>query len=58
MVTEEGKEQGKGKGNGEGKGTVQQTTGEMISLVPLLSSCRRNCMRQAQTHRANKEGYI
>ena len=60
-ATEDGKREGKGKGkgkgkakgNGKGKGIVKQTPGEMISLVPLLCSCRRKCIRQTWTQRAN-----
>jgi len=48
-----GKAKGKGKGNHKGKGILKQTPGEMISLVPLLCSCRRKCMRQTWTQRAN-----
>jgi len=53
----EGKALGKGKGkekrNGKGKGIVKQTPGEMISLMPLLCSCRRKCMRHTHTQREN-----
>jgi len=59
-ATEDGKGKGKGKrkGNGKGKGIVKQPQGEVISLVPLLCSCRRKCQRQTWTRRANKSGYI
>jgi hypothetical protein len=50
---------GRGKGRGRGrdmvKGKVLFNTPqeEMISLVPLLCSCRRKCQRQTWTQRAN-----
>jgi len=50
---------GKGKGRGRGMGRVKgkvllnKPQGEMISLVPLLCSCRRKGMRQNRTWRAN-----
>jgi hypothetical protein len=44
---------GKGKGNGKGKGTVNKLQEEMISLVPLLCSCRMQCMRRTRTWKAN-----
>jgi hypothetical protein len=31
---------------------------EIISLVPLLCSCRRKCLRQTWTWKANQSGYI
>jgi hypothetical protein len=56
-----GREQrtGRGKGSGRGRETVKgkvllnKPQGEMISLVPLLCSCRRKGMRQTQALRAN-----
>jgi len=56
-----GREQrmGTGKGRGRGRETVKGTVlltkpqREMISLVPLLCSCRMKGMRQTQTRRAN-----
>jgi len=56
-----GREQrmGRGKGRGRGRETVHgkvmlnKRQGEMISLVPLLCSCRRKGMRQTRTRRAN-----
>jgi len=62
-----GREQrtGKGKGNGKGKGRgkpggwvkgkvlLNKPQGEMMSLVPLLCSCRRKGMRQTRTWRPN-----
>jgi len=48
---------GKGRGRGietvKGKVLLNKPQGEMISLVPLLCSCRRNCQRQTWTRRAN-----
>ena len=57
MVTEDGKDKGKGKGkekekgNGKEKGIVKLIPGEKISLVLLLCSCRRKCLRQTRTRR-------
>ena len=56
-----GREQrtGRGKGRGRGSETVKgkiflnEPQGEMISLVPLLCSCRSKCQRQIWTRRAN-----
>jgi hypothetical protein len=53
-----GKVMGKGKGNGKGKGVLNKPQGEMISLVPLLSSCRKKGNRQTRAQRANLSGYI
>jgi len=61
-----GREQmmGRGKGRGRGRETLKRKVllnkpqGEMISLVPLLCSCRRNGMRHTRTPRANLTGYI
>jgi len=58
---EKGREQrtGRGKGRGRGRETVKgkillnKPQWEMISLVPLLCSCRRKGMRQTRTRRAN-----
>jgi hypothetical protein len=50
---------GRGKGRGRGRETVKGKLllnipqEEMISLVPLLCSCRRKCQRQTWTRRAN-----
>jgi hypothetical protein len=46
---------GRRRGRGEVKGKVllNKPQGEMISLVLLLCSCRRNDMRQTHTWRAN-----
>jgi hypothetical protein len=63
---------GKGRGKrrvrqwrtGRGRETVKEKVllnkhqEEMISLVPLLCSCRRNCIRQTRTQRANQSGYL
>jgi hypothetical protein len=51
----EGTEMGTGNGKGYSKGTgiIKQTPGEIISLMLLLRSFGRQCMRQAQTLRAN-----
>jgi ribosomal protein L15 len=49
---------GRGKGRGRGRETVKgkvllnEPQGEMISLVPLLCSCRSKCQRQTWTRRA------
>ena len=66
--TGKGREQrmGRGKGRGRGRGRemvkgkvlLNKPQGEMISLVPLLRSCRRKCQRQTWTWRANWSGYI
>jgi hypothetical protein len=65
-----GRGKGRGKGrrrqrrNGRGRETVKgkvllnKPQQEMISLVLLLSSCRRKCIRQTRTRRANQGGYI
>jgi len=63
-----GKGRGKGRGRqgrkGRGRETVKgnvllnKPQQEMISFVPLLCSCRRKCMRQTRTRRANQSGYI
>jgi hypothetical protein len=55
---EKATENGKWKGNSKGKGVVNKPQEEMISLVPLLCICRKNCMRQTRTRRANLSGYI
>jgi hypothetical protein len=50
---------GKGKGRGRGRETVKgkvllnKPQGEMIFLMPLLCSCRRNCERQTWTRRGS-----
>ena len=46
---------GRGRGREMVKGKVLSTKPEeeMISLGPLLVSCRRNCMSQTRTRRAN-----
>jgi hypothetical protein len=50
---------GRGKGRGRGRETVKgkilfnKPQGEMISLVPLLCSCRTKYMRKTRAHRAN-----
>jgi hypothetical protein len=49
---------GRGKGRGRGRETLKgkvlfnKLQGEMISLVPLLYSCRRKCQRQTWTQSA------
>ena len=56
-----GREQmtGRGKARGRGRETVKgnlllnKPQGEMISLVPLLCSCRRKGMRQTRAQRAD-----
>jgi len=37
----------------KGKVLLNKPQEEMISLVPLLCSCRQKCMRQTETGRAN-----
>jgi len=53
-----GRQLGTGRGRGretvKGKVLLNKPQGEMISLMPLLCSCRRQCMTQTQTRRANK----
>jgi hypothetical protein len=50
---------GRGKGRGRrretvnGKVLLNKAQGEMITLLPLLCSCRRKCKRQTLTQRAN-----
>jgi len=50
---------GRGNGRGRGRETVKgkvllnKPQGEMISLLPLLCSCRRKCQRHTWTRRAN-----
>jgi hypothetical protein len=53
--TGRGNRKGRGRGRGRVKGKVllNKPQGEMISLVPLLCSCRRKGIRQSQTWRAN-----
>src|SRR5882757_5164465 len=57
-----GRERQRRKGRGretiKGKGLLNKPQQEMISLMPLLCSCRRKCMRQTRTLRANQSGYI
>jgi hypothetical protein len=43
---------GKGKGKGKGKVLLNTAQGEMISLVSLLCSCRRNGISLTWTLRA------
>ena len=58
---QKGREQRTGRGQGRGRGTetvkgkelLNKPQGEMISLVPLVGSCRRKGMRQTQTLSAN-----
>ena len=51
------KRRGKGRGRGretvKGKVLLYTPQGEMISLVPLLCSCRRKCQSQTWTQRAD-----
>jgi hypothetical protein len=55
---------GKCKGTGRGRKTVKEKVwlnkhqGEVISHVPLLSSCSTKGIRQTRTPRANLSGYI
>jgi len=53
--TQDGMGTGKGRGRETVKGQVllNKPHGEMISLVPLLCSCRRKCMRQTSTWKAH-----
>jgi hypothetical protein len=55
-ATKEGK--GKGKVNGKGNGIVNKPQEGMISLVLLLCSCRRKCMRPTRIGKATKSLYI
>ena len=48
----------KAKGNGIGTVLLNNPQEEMISLVALLCSCRRECVRQTWTWRANQSRYI
>jgi len=47
-----GRGRGSGRGRGNGKGLLYKPQGEMISLVMLLYSCRRDCSRRTWTRRA------
>jgi hypothetical protein len=55
---------GRGQGRGRGRETVKgkvllnKHQGEMISLMPLLCSCRRKGMRQTRAWRVNLSWYI
>ena len=57
LRTGRGKGRGRGRRRGKemvkGKVVLNKPLGEMISLVPLLCSCRRQCQRQTWTRRAN-----
>jgi len=52
-----GRQPRKGRGRGmetvKGKVLLNKPQEEMISLVPLLCSCKRKCMRQTRTRKAN-----
>jgi len=52
-----GRQPRKGRGRGretvKGKVLLNKPQEEMISLVPFLCSCRRKCMRQTRTRKAN-----
>jgi len=47
------KRRGRRRETVKGKILLYKPQEEMISLVPLLCSCRRKCMRQTRTQRAN-----
>jgi len=47
-----GNERGRGRETVKGKILLNKPKGEMISLMPLLCSCRRKGMRENQTRRA------
>jgi hypothetical protein len=49
---------GRGRETVKGKVLLDQPQEEMISLVLLLWGCRRKCIGQPQTRRANQSGYI
>ena len=49
---------GRGRETVKGKVLLNKPQEELISLMPLLCSCRRKCMRQTRTWRANQRGYI
>jgi hypothetical protein len=57
--TEQSTGTGKGRGRGRGRETVKgkilfnKPQAEMISLVPVLCSCRKKYMRLTRAHRAN-----
>jgi hypothetical protein len=51
--TRRGKGRGRGRETVKGKVLLNKPQGEMISLVPLLSSYRRKGMRQTRARRAN-----
>jgi hypothetical protein len=55
-----GSRRGRGRGRETVKGKVElnEPQGEMISLVPLLCSCRSKCQRQTWTRRANRGAYM
>jgi hypothetical protein len=66
--TKDGKGKGKGKATEEGKGSGRETVKgkvllnkpqeEIISLVPLLCSCTRECISQSRIRMATYSAYI
>jgi len=57
-----GREQRMGRVRGramvKGKELLNKPRGEMISLASLCCSCRRKCIKQTRTRRANRSGYV
>jgi len=53
LKTARGKGRGRERETVKGKVLINKPQGEMISLVPLLCSCRRKCQRQTWTWRAD-----
>jgi len=47
------KGRGRGRETAKGKVLLNKPQEEMISLVPLLCSCRTKCMRRTRTRKAN-----
>ena len=53
QMTGRGKGRGRGRKIVKGKVLLNKPQGEMISLVLLRCSCRRKCLKQTRTQRAN-----
>jgi hypothetical protein len=53
-----GRGRGRGREMGNGMILINKLQVEMISLEPLLCSCKKICRRQMQTRRATKSGNI
>jgi hypothetical protein len=53
LRTGRGKARGRGRETVKGEVLLNKPQGEMISLMPLLYTCRTQCQRQTSTRRAN-----